>query len=95
MYSCVNAGPPCNNKIFIRGLLPMVFVQTLKLPTGVSIAIILIPASCTPLSLGAKYSATVMPVVWESSLHEKSINIYNAKIAMEGFLINASLWLKL
>src|SRR5438270_73766 len=39
MYSCPVAGPPCNSNTLILGLLPILFVHTLKLPTGVDIGI--------------------------------------------------------
>jgi hypothetical protein len=37
----------------------MDLVQTLKVPTGVLIGIILIPACCTPESLGPKNDANI------------------------------------
>lgn len=58
MYSCVIAGPPCRSNTLMRGLLPIRFVQTLNLPTGVSMGIIFMPADSTPESWAAWYSAT-------------------------------------
>src|SRR5688500_11411670 len=62
MYSCVMAGPPCSSNTLIRGLLPNLFVHTLKVPTGVLMGIMRMPAVRTAESPYSKYSFTVTSV---------------------------------
>src|SRR5262249_19742725 len=47
MYSCVAPGPPCSKSTLIRGLLPVRFVQTVKVPFGVVMGIRFTPPVST------------------------------------------------